>query len=155
MMFRPLRDTRGIHRRLGPRGNDDVVGLELRITIDTFHADLVRAHKSPGPLDELHAVSLQLVLDDADFILHHVLDAEVQVRHGDAVFVAVICTIEILVVETGEMQDRFAHRLAGNRSRLDAYPSHGRLPLDHRNPFACFGPLDGCSLAAWPGANHH
>src|SRR6266567_4942224 len=110
-----------IGSRLGARGDYYELGLEFSVAVAVLHANVVRVQKLPRTVDQIDAVALELVLDDPYFILHHMLDAEVQVRHGHFAFVAVVGPVEILVVEPGEMQHRLAHGLAGDCAGIYAH----------------------------------
>ena len=85
-------------------------------------------------------------MDDADFIFHHVLDTEIEVRHGADVFAVVVGAVKIFIVKAGKMQHGFAHGLAGNRSGIDADAANAGLSFDNRDALAGFGALNGGAL---------
>src|ERR1700730_18420274 len=117
---------------------------------------MVRVAKTSRPVNQHHPVTLQLVLYHADFIFHHVLHSELQVRHRHRlVSIGVADAIKILIVKSGELQHRFAHGLARNRSRVDAHSAHRGLALDNSHALARLRGLNGRALPAWSRTNHN
>ncbi len=154
-MFRPFDGHLGIYGRLGAGGDDHIFRLEFCETIAVFDADAVGIRKAADAVDHLDAVAHQLILRDSNFVFHHVLDAKIQVRHGHVFFYVVVRPVEILVVEAGEMQHRFAHSLAGDGAGVDAHPADGGLLFDDGDSFSRLRALNGGALSARAGTNHN
>src|SRR5882724_10829455 len=76
------------------------------------------------------------------------LDAETQVRHRHGFIVVVICSVKILVVKTGKMQNRFSHRLAGDCACIGTHSSHRVESFNNGDAFSCFYALNRGALSA-------
>ena len=71
----------------------------------------------------------KLRLRHIHFGLDHMLHAERQIAHGDLLLHAIVDAVDVLVIEAGQVENRFPHGLAGNGARVDA---------DAANYFAAF-----------------
>ncbi len=98
-------------------------------------------------------VAFQLALNHANFVFNDVLDAKIKIRHGARVFGVVVRAVKAFVVETGKVQNRLAHRFAGDRARVGAHPADGRALFDDRHPLAGFGSLNCGALSAGTRTN--
>ena len=81
------------------------------------------------------------------------LRAKGKIGHGDLFLHAIVDAVNVLVVKAGQMQDRFADRLAGDRSGVDGDAADDLQLLDQRYMFAEFRCLDGGALARGAGAD--
>ena len=81
--------------------------------------DAVRIDERRLAADDVHAVAGELVLDDLPFGLADVADHPPQVVHRDFAFAAVALFVDVAVAVAGEVQDRFADRLRGDRAGVE------------------------------------
>jgi hypothetical protein len=106
-------------------------------------------------VNEHHAIALQLVLDDANFIFHDMLHSEIEVRHGHRLIaVGMADPVKIFVVKAGEVKYRFAHGFAGNGAGVDAHSAHGRLTFDNGDALAGLGGLNSRTLSPGPRTDY-
>src|SRR5262249_17856978 len=83
------------------------------------------------------------------------VDPKTQVVHRDLVFDAITDAVDALILETGEMQHRFPHGLAGNGTGIEADASHNFTLLDYSHSATAFGYLNRGALAGEAGAAHN
>ncbi len=81
------------------------------------------------------------------------LRAEGKIGHADLILHTIVHTVDVLVIEAREMQDRFANGFAGNRSRVDGRAADHFELFDQRHVFAKFGGLNRRALARGPRTN--
>jgi hypothetical protein len=116
---------------------------------------MVGVAKASGSVNEHHAIALQLVLDDSDFIFHDMLHSEIEVRHGYwLIAVGVADAVKIFVVKAGQVKYRFAHGFAGDGSGVDAHPAHRGLAFDNGDALAGFRGLNSGTLSAGPRTDY-
>jgi|ERR1700722_14548029 len=116
---------------------------------------MVGVAKASGAVNEHHAIALQLVLDDSDFIFYDMLYPEIEVRHGyRLIAVGVADAVKIFVVKAGQVKYRFAHGFAGNGAGVDAHPAHRGLAFDNGDALAGFRGLNSGALSPRPRTDH-
>jgi hypothetical protein len=101
--------------------------------------------KAPLAQQQRHPVTRQLVLDDIDFFAHHVSGARGQVTHGDIGFQPIRLTVELALIESGEIENGLAKSFRRDGAGVDAHAAHHVAALDHRRTLAEFGRGD-CRL---------
>jgi hypothetical protein len=95
-----------------------------------------RVNEAGGTDQHLDVVTRELRLGHVDLGLDHVLDAEGQIGHCDALFHAVVHAVDGLVVVAGEVQHGFAHGLGGDGAGVDAGAAHHLAHLHQCDFFA-------------------
>jgi len=110
----------GIGSGLGAGGDDDEVSAQVREAGAVADANVVGVDELAGAVEKIDAVALELVLNHSDFVFDDALHSEVEVGHGDDFLGALIGAVKFFVIETREMQDGFAHGLAGDRAGIGA-----------------------------------
>ena len=91
---------------------------------------------------------------DVDFGADHMLHAEGEIRHGDLFLDAIIDAVNVLILISRQVQDRLAHGLARNGSRIDANAPHALHFFNQGDAFARLRRLDSSALPGWAGADH-
>src|SRR5580698_1643990 len=112
-------------------------------------------YKFSSAVEYVHSVTLELVLSHSNFVLDHTLDAEDDISHGDSRRGAAIGTVEVLGIKAREVQNGFAHGLAGDGAGIYADTADGALLFDDRNSLAGLCALDSGTLASWTRTNHN
>lgn len=112
--------------RTGTDGDDRVVEADLPLTgRRARHRNHVRVDEPRRARQESHVVALQLVAHDVHLLRHDLARLGPEVLDGDVLLDAVAGPVVLAMAQTGEVQHGFAHRLGGNRSRVDAHtPEH-------------------------------
>src|SRR4030095_1049957 len=80
------------------------------------YRSLKTGHLRTRSLEQIHAIALELILDDRDFMLNHALHPEIQVGHRRHVFHMIVGVVAILVVETAEAQHGFGQAYIETRT---------------------------------------
>src|SRR5216683_915479 len=140
-------------RGLGAGGDDDLGGFVVALAAHADHVDVRGVGKAGHAGDDLDAVARELRANDVDFGLDDVLRAEREIGHGDLFFHAIVHSVDVLVVEAGEVQHRFANGFAGNGSGVDGRAADDFELLDEGDALAELGGLDRRALARGPGTN--
>src|SRR6266436_6752140 len=115
----------------------------------------MRIRERSRAMEQLYVVAAQLVLQHRGFVFDHAIHAKIQIAHRDVFFGVVICAVKRLVVKTGKMQNRLAHRLAGNGSGVDADAADHGLLFHHGHCFSDFRGLNRGSLPTGAGADDY
>ncbi len=78
-----------------------------------------------------------------------------QVVHRDFAFAAVAVFVDVAVAIAGEVQDRFANGLRGDRAGVERDAAQQlALPFDDGDAPVLFGGGNGCFLSGWSAAHH-
>src|SRR3984893_12372869 len=96
------------------------------------------------------AIARELRADNVDFGFDDMLRAERKIGHGDLILHAIVHAVDVLVVETGEMQHRFTNCLTGNCAGVDGRAADHLELLNESHVLAEFGGLDRSALACRP-----
>jgi len=86
-------------------------------------------------------------------VLINVLNAERKIRHRDLFLHTIVHAVDRTVVIAGEMQNGFAHRLAGNGAGIYRDPTDGSHLLHHSGSLAQLVSVDGGALPGRAGTN--
>src|SRR4029453_1783913 len=132
----------------------DVRTLELLLPVDAFHPDVIPVDEGGNAVNHFDAVARELVLCHRGFGLDHLVAPEPQVEHADLVLDAVIDAVDALVLEAGEVQHGFPHRLARDRAGVDAHAAGSFPPFPPGYAPAALRRLNGGPLSGRPGADH-
>ena len=108
-----------------------------------FEMERVRIDKARARGCQLDAVALELMPQYVDLVTHDRIDADQQILKRDFFLDPVRIAVNGVFAITREIKDSFAHRLAGNRSDVDADAADDRLALDHDDALAQLGALNG------------
>ena len=103
--------------------------------------------------EHVDPIPRKLRLGHIDLGLDHVLDAEGKIRHRDLFLHAIVHAVDGTVVIAGEMQNGFAHRLAGNGAGIYRDPTDGSHFLHHSCPLAQLVGVDSGALPGRAGTN--
>jgi hypothetical protein len=119
----------------GAGGDDDLVGGDLAAApAAVVDLDRVGTDEVGVAADDGDAVAAELVADDVALPADHVGGPAGQVGHRDFVLDPVRLTVDLPLVDAGEIENGLPERLGRDRSRLDADSAdHGRA-LDDRYP---------------------
>ena len=105
-------------------------------------------------MNDAHAIALQLVLDDFDFVLDGDAETLEQVLRGDVRLHAVAATVDAFFAPAAQIQHGFAQRLAGDRAGMCGDAADDLAALDDGRPLAELGCLDGGALATGTAADN-
>ena len=81
--------------------------------------DGVRVDEARAPVEDLDVVPHQLVADDVDLAVDHLLGALAEILDRDLLLHAVALAVGRPLADAGEVDDRLAQRLRRNRSPVD------------------------------------
>jgi hypothetical protein len=140
--------------RLGAGGDEGTRGLVDRGPAGVGDLDVGGVFKAGHADQHLDVVARELGLGDVNLGLDDVLNAEGEVRHGDAFLHAVVHAVDGLVVVAGEVEHGLAHGLGGDGSGVDAGAADDLARLDERDALAHLGGEDGGALAGGAGSDH-
>ena len=154
--------VRGKYRRVverhsrrpgGPRsrGDDDEVGgdqLGLVLAHDLQQLGTFKVRRAP---DQLDAVAVERITDDLQLVADHLLADDDQIADRDMPLHAVAAAEEASAVGTGQVQDRFAKGLGGDRPRVHRRAIDDVSLFDDDDPLAQLRRLDGGLLPGRPG----
>jgi len=82
------------------------------------------------------------------------LHAEREIPHGNLFLHAIVDAVHVLILVTREMQNRFAHGLAGNSAGIDAHASHAFHFFHQRDALAGLRRLYGRALPSRAGPDY-
>ena len=102
-----------------------------------------------SPQSTVDAIARELVLEHLPFVLADVDQLPTQVGHRDLALAAVELVVDVAMAIAGQMQNRFAHRLRGNRAGVEANAAQ-HFPLRarrRRRGDCCFA---AAMAAFWP-----
>ncbi len=136
MMLRPLMGTFGGGSGLGAGGDEDARRLVDTGAPGVGDLDVGCVFEAGDTDQHLDVVARELGFGDVDLGLDHVLDAEGEVRHGDAFLHPVVHAVDGLVVVAGEVEDGLAHGLGGDGAGVDAGAADDLAHLDESDLFA-------------------
>src|SRR5215469_11232100 len=88
-----------------------------------------------------------------DLVAHNRIDADQQILKGDSFLDPVGIAVNSMFAIARKIKDGLAHRLAGNRSNVDADAAHDRVALDHDDSLAEFGALNRRVMAGRTGTD--
>src|SRR4029077_10957942 len=129
-------------RRLRACADYDVGGFIVRLILGAHHVNVRGVGEAGDSGKDFDAVARKLRANYVDFGFDDVLRAEGQVGHGDLILHAIVHAIDVLVVETGEVQHRLANRFAGDRTRVDGCAADDFELFNQRDALAEFGRLN-------------
>ena len=117
--------------------------------------DAVRIDERRLAADDVHAVAGELVLNDLPFGLADLAHHPPQVVHRDFAFAAVAVFVHVAVAVAGEVQDRLADRLRGDRAGVQRDAAQQlALPFDDGHAPVLLRRGDGRLLAGRTAAHH-
>ena len=140
-------------RRLGARADDDVGGFIIRLILGADHVNVRGVGEAGHAGQHFDAVARELRANDVNFGFDDVLRAEGKIGHGDLILHAIVHAVDVLVVESGEVQDRLANRFARNRPCIDGRAAHDFELFNQRDALAELGCLNRRALACRPRTN--
>ncbi len=144
-----------IRGRFRPGGHHQIFSFQFAEARAVFDPQVMSIRERSRAMEQLYVVAAQLVLQHRGFVFDHAVHAKIQIAHRDVFFGVVICAVKRLVVKTGKMQNRLAHRLAGNGSGVDADAADHGLLFHHGHGFPDFRGLNGGSLPTGAGADDY
>ena len=125
-------------RRPRAGGQEDVPAFEDLWFAAAGNFDVVRIDERRFAADDVDAVAGELVLEDLPLGLVDVADHQPQVVHRDFAFAAVGLFVDVAVAIAGEVQDRFANGLRGDRAGVERDAAQQFLLAVRRRPRASF-----------------
>ena len=129
--------------RLGAGGDDHHLRLDLHRLRRPLCDEMMRIEEAGGAVDDHDAVPAHLVADHLDLAPDHVVAAEEKILHRDLLFQGVGGAVEAPLLETGQVEDRLAEGLGGDRAGVDADAADDLPPFANADPPAELGGLDG------------
>jgi len=142
-------------RGFRPAGNQESIGAEHRMPVVSFDHNLVRADKAGFAEVRVHAIAIELIVDDSHFMIEHIRDLPPQIGHLDVPLLSVAFAVNVALPKAGQVHDRFAHRLRRNRAGVHANAPHLTVAaVDDRDSLLQFGRCDGSLLSGRTAANH-
>ena len=144
-----------VARRMGPNRQHNRCGgnSSLHSARFIFEVEHVRIDKARARRGQLNTVAQKLMPQHVDLMAHNRIDPDQQILERDFFLDPVRIAIHRVLAITRQIHDRFAHRLAGNRSDVDTDAADQRFALDHDDAFAQLGALDGRMMSGGPGAD--
>jgi len=112
-----------------------------------------RVFKAGDADEHLDVIAGKLGFGDVDFGLYDVLNAEGEVRHGDALFDPVVHAVDGFVVVPGEVKHGLAHGLGGDGAGVDAGSADDLAHLNQGDFLAHLGAVNSGTLPGGAGAN--
>src|SRR5215469_10609647 len=88
-----------------------------------------------------------------DLMAHNRIDADQQILKRDSFLDPVGIAVNSMFAIARKIKDGLTHRLAGNRSNVDADAAHDRLALDQDDSLAQLGALNSCVMAGRTGTD--
>ena len=107
-----------------------------------FEKERVRIDKARGRGRQLDAVAQKLVAQYVDLVTHHRIDTDQQILKRYFFLDPVRFAVNGVFAIARQVEDGFAHRLAGNGSDVHTDAADDRLALDHDDALAQLGALD-------------
>jgi hypothetical protein len=148
---RPVELDRGRPRRTRSRCNDEPLRGQPPLLV-IRDGDGVRIEEACAPLKDLNVVPHQLVADDVDLALDHLLRPEAEIIDRDLLLHPVALAVGRLLAQSGEVDDGLTERLRGDRPPVDRHATE-LATLDEGDGPAELCRLDRCLLSGRPGSD--
>src|SRR3972149_456339 len=140
--------------RVRAAGDDDLLGGEAALlAVVAADADRVWIDEARVARDQRDAVSRELVADDVDVAVDHVLRPPEEVMDRDLLADAVALAVQAALAHAREVEHGLAQRLRGNRARVRADAADHVPALDHGHAPPELRGLDGRLLPSRTGAD--
>ena len=151
----PSSGVRASRAAFVPTASTIVVGgdASLKTAHFVFELQHVRIDKARARGGQLDAVALELMAQYVDLVTHDRIDADQQILKGDFFLDPVRIAVNRVLAIARQIEDGFAHGLAGNGPDVDADTAHDRLALDHDDALAQLGALNGRMMSGGADAD--
>ena len=127
---------------------DEPLGADAALAVVRDHLQLVGAGERGHAVDHGHVVAHELVAHHVALGLDDLLHARSQVAEGEVGLHPEGLAVDLALAQAGEVEDRLAQRLAGDRPGVRRDAAEHRPAVDDHGPLVQLGRLHGGLQAA-------